>query len=117
MNSGTDFAGTDGWTTIMYAAEEIWVTGWKSRRGSYGSLIYTLGLIVSGAWGASSSVYPSGCALDATSNPTMPPALPRFSTMTGWPQLSVSFRPTSREMMSLGPPGTNESMIRIGRLG
>ena len=44
-----------------------------------------------------------------------PPGL--FSTMTGWPQLSVSFSPTMRGKISAVPPGASGTMILIGRLG
>src|SRR5688572_23371896 len=47
----------------------------------------------------------------------MPPALPRLSTMTCWLQASVSFWASSRESVSLGPPGTNGAMKRIDLLG
>jgi len=47
----------------------------------------------------------------------MPPALPRLSMTTVWPQLSVSFWPSSRESVSLGPPAPNGAMNGIGLLG
>jgi hypothetical protein len=41
----------------------------------------------------------------------------RFSISTGWPHASLILWPIRRATMSLGPPGGNGTMIRIGRLG
>src|SRR4051812_30008621 len=46
------------------------------------------------------------------------PAAPtRFSTSTGWPRRSASFGASSRELMSVGPPGAKGTTQWIGRLG
>src|SRR4051794_18545147 len=41
----------------------------------------------------------------------------RVSMMTGWPQLSVIFCPSTRARMSVDPPGANGTMILIGFSG
>src|SRR5262245_53165740 len=47
----------------------------------------------------------------------MPFAPGRLSTITCWPQVSVSFWATARAMMSTPPPAACGTMIRTGRLG
>src|SRR6266849_9018921 len=41
----------------------------------------------------------------------------RVSMMTGWPQLSVIFCPSTRARISVDPPGANGTMILIGFSG
>src|SRR5690242_17129135 len=48
---------------------------------------------------------------------TLPPAPARLSTMTGWPSDSASLPPTTRAIVSLGPPGRKPTTKRIGRVG
>src|SRR5690242_10357431 len=47
----------------------------------------------------------------------LPPAPPRFSTITGWPRLAPRRSATMRPRMSVGPPGGNGRMSRMGLLG
>src|SRR6185503_19429247 len=63
------------------------------------------------------SVYPSGAARAASAAPRPPPAPPRFSITTVWPQICDSFSPTRRAEMSVAPPGGNGTMKRTGRCG
>ena len=63
------------------------------------------------------SVWPSGAAFAAISEPTMPLAPGRVSTMTCWPQASVNFCPIRRPTMSGPEPGEDSAMMRIGRVG
>src|SRR5262245_3270375 len=49
--------------------------------------------------------------------PMMPFAPGRLSTITCWPQVSVSFWATARAMMSTPPPVACGTMIRTGRAG
>src|SRR6185503_15540946 len=63
------------------------------------------------------SVYPSGAARAASAAPRPPPAPPRFSITTVWPQICDSFSPTRRAEMSVAPPGGNGTMKRTGFCG
>src|SRR6185503_2870030 len=63
------------------------------------------------------SVYPSGAARAASAAPTPPPAPPRFSITTCWPQICESFSPRSRAEMSVAPPGGKGTMKRTGFCG
>src|SRR5580704_1530184 len=47
----------------------------------------------------------------------LPPAPPRFSITTVWPQISSSFLPTRRAVMSVEPPGVNGTTMRTGFAG
>src|SRR5678815_616353 len=60
-----------------------------------------------------SSVWPSGTAFAAISEPSVLPAPGRFSTTTVWPQASVSFCPRMREKMSAAPAGAADIFSRI----
>jgi hypothetical protein len=51
------------------------------------------------------------------SNPRMPPTAPRLSITTVCPMFSCNFAPTSLARMSLGPPGANGTIKRIGLVG
>src|SRR3954466_7310033 len=64
-----------------------------------------------------SSVKPSGAAFATICAPIAVLAPARFSITTGWPQCSLIRWPTKRAMRSVGPPGGNGTMMRIGRLG
>src|SRR3954452_15865585 len=64
-----------------------------------------------------SSVKPSGAAFATICAPIAVLAPARFSITTGWPQCSLMRWPTKRAMRSVGPPGGNGTMMRIGRLG
>ena len=64
-----------------------------------------------------SSVRPSGADFATICAPIAVLAPARFSITTGWPQCSLMRWPTKRAMMSVGPPGGNGTMMRIGRLG
>src|SRR6185436_9437591 len=59
----------------------------------------------------------SGAARAASVAPRLPPAPPRFSITTCWPQIWDSFSPSSRAEMSVAPPGGNGTMKRTGRCG
>src|SRR6185295_18204670 len=48
---------------------------------------------------------------------TPPPAPPRFSITTCWPQIWVSFSPRRRAEISVAPPGGNGTMKRTGFCG
>ena len=65
----------------------------------------------------SSSVWPSGRALAASSAEMLPFEPGRLSTTTFWPSRCPSGAPTVRAITSVAPPGGNDTMIRIGRLG
>jgi len=43
IRSGTDFTGSDGWTTSRFGTIAASETGAKSRTGSYGSFAYSAG--------------------------------------------------------------------------
>src|ERR1700704_5944815 len=64
-----------------------------------------------------SNVRPSGAAFATICAPIAVLAPARFSITTGWPQCSLIRWPTKRAMRSVGPPGGNGTMMRIGRLG
>src|SRR5262245_54263382 len=49
--------------------------------------------------------------------PMLPPAPPRLSTTTCWPQDSVILCATRRAMVSVAAPGANGTTMRIGRVG
>ena len=61
-----------------------------------------------------SSVKPSGADFATICAPIAVLAPARFSITTGWPQRSLMRWPTKRAMMSVGPPGGNGTMMRIG---
>src|SRR5471030_1886362 len=63
---------------------------------------------------ATTSVYPSGAALDTSALPTVPPAPARFSTMTCWLIRSPSFCARIRPNVSEFPPGACGTTILIG---
>src|SRR5262245_63919417 len=65
----------------------------------------------------SSSVWPSGRALAASSAEMLPLEPGRLSTTTFWPRRSPRGAPTVRAITSVAPPGGNDTMIRIGRFG
>src|SRR4051812_32013834 len=64
-----------------------------------------------------SSVKPSGADFATICAPIAVLAPARFSITTGWPQCSLMRWPTKRAMRSVGPPGGNGTLMRIGRLG
>src|SRR5690242_7333479 len=64
-----------------------------------------------------SSVRPSGADFATICAPIAVLAPARFSITTGWPQRSLMRWPTKRAMRSVGPPGGNGTMIRMGRFG
>ena len=64
-----------------------------------------------------SNVNPSGADFATICAPIAVLAPARFSITTGWPQCSLMRWPTKRAMRSVGPPGGNGTMMRIGRLG
>ena len=64
-----------------------------------------------------SSVKPSGADFATICAPIAVLAPARFSITTGWPQCSLMRWPTKRAMMSVGPPGGNGTMMRIGAVG
>ncbi len=51
-----------------------------------------------------STVCPSGSAERTLRAARLPPAPPRFSMMTDWPHLSLSFCATNRATVSANPP-------------
>ena len=59
--------------------------------------------------------FPPPRTLDAT--PTTLPAPGRFSTITCWPHISVSFGPIVRASASVALPAPNGTMMRIGLVG
>src|SRR5882724_1500673 len=63
------------------------------------------------------SVRPSGADFATICAPIAVLAPARFSITTGWPQCSLMRWPTNRAIRSVGPPGGNGTMMRIGRLG
>src|SRR5205085_7890031 len=63
------------------------------------------------------SVRPSGADFATICAPIAVLAPARFSISTGWPQRSLMRWPTKRAMRSVGPPGGNGTMMRIGRFG
>src|SRR5688572_21286378 len=91
--------------------------GAKSFSESYGSFLKRPGLIERLPTNPSSSVCPSGGALATISDPTMPFAATRLSTITGCPTRSASLSPTARATVSLTPPGGLSAITRIGRSG
>src|SRR3982750_1968086 len=62
------------------------------------------------------SVYPSGAALAARSEPIVPPAPGRFSTITWVPSAAESFGARMREIVSAVPPGGKVAISLIGCL-
>src|SRR6476660_9376274 len=64
-----------------------------------------------------SSVKPSGVDFATICAPIAVLAPARFSITTGWPQCSLMRWPTKRAIRSVGPPGGNGTMMRIGRFG
>ena len=62
-------------------------------------------------------VWPSGAAFATTSDPMLPPAPGRLSTMNCWLNDSESLAATSRAVTSTPPPDTAPTMIRTGRDG
>jgi hypothetical protein len=76
-----------------------------------------LGLITSAPALTMPTVVPSGADFATMSVPSTPPWPGRLSTTTVWPVISDMRCPTTRAMMSLGPPGGNGTISRIGFLG
>ena len=64
-----------------------------------------------------SSVKPSGADFATICAPIAVLAPARFSITTGWLQRSLMRWPTKRAMRSVGPPGGNGTMMRIGAVG
>ena len=64
---------------------------------------------------AISSILPSGGALATALAAIMPAAPVRFSTMTGWPNVSLSGSTIRRAEISMPPPAGKPEMIRIVR--
>ena len=90
----------------------------KSRTGSKGSRGISGGFITC-AVAAISSVWPSGAARATTSVPMALPAPGRFSTTTGWRQVSNSAAASERARMSDGPPrriGHDDAHGRSGQV-
>src|SRR4029450_3418494 len=76
-----------------------------------------LGLIASAPALAMAIVYPSGAAFATTSVPTTPPWPDRLSITIGCLGVSDRRCPTTRAIMSLGPPGGNGTINLIVLLG
>jgi hypothetical protein len=66
---------------------------------------------------AMTSVYPSGAARTISIVPTMPPAPPLLSTMTGCPSCFPNGSAMMRATTSVEPPGANGTIILTGRVG
>ena len=66
---------------------------------------------------ATSRVWPSGAARATEVAPVTCAAPPLFSTMTCWPQASVSFWPKARATTSVTPPAAAVTTRLIGRDG
>ena len=62
-------------------------------------------------------VSPSGLALASVCEPMMPPALAKFSTITGCPKMLPSRSATGRMAMSGPEPAAYGTMKRIGLVG
>src|SRR6218665_678250 len=79
--------------------------------------LYSPGLAAGGPGVPWITVSPSGGWRKAASTPIEPPAPGRFSTTTGWPSLSLRILASSRELLSVMPPGVNGTTKLIGRVG
>src|SRR5262249_7613182 len=64
-----------------------------------------------------SRVYPSPPARAAAAMPILPPAPPRFSTITGLPSASPSALLISRAAMSVPPPAGKHTLMGVCRSG
>jgi hypothetical protein len=109
-------AGSLGFAASMMSWMETSAIGTK-RSGSKLSLAYIAWFTTIGAGCVKSRVWPSAGALYTASAPMLPAAPERFSTVTGWPNLSRSLSATTRASRSVPPPGTNGTMIWIGFAG
>jgi hypothetical protein len=89
----------------MFGTIATRLTGAKSFTASHGSLRYRLGLMPCVPAVTINSVWPSAVALAATSVPMLPLTPGRFSMITGWPNDSLIFCPTTRARMSVAPAG------------
>ena len=109
------FTGNPGCVIRMQGCCVIGTTGSNALRTSNGTrrvapTIFSVSV-------PANSVYPSGAARALISVATMVPPPVRLSTTTVCPQRSVSICATVRLIMSRPPPGTDETMMRIGRSG
>ena len=64
-----------------------------------------------------SMVWPSGSAFATMPTPSVPPAPPRFSTITGWPIWVDTCSITARATMSTALPAVNGTITRTGLVG
>jgi hypothetical protein len=62
-------------------------------------------------------LWPSGSWVATHFAPTSPPAPRRFSTITGWPSVVLSFSARMRAIVSEALPGVTPEMKRTGLLG
>src|SRR5262245_66254292 len=69
------------------------------------------------ALGQTGRVYPSGAARATAAVPRLPPAPPRFSTITGLPKASPSWVFISLAAMSVPPPAGKQATMVICRSG
>src|SRR5262245_36925713 len=116
MSSFTDLAGTAGFTIRMLVESTACVTGMRSLKVSNGIFLERLGLITS-AMVPSSTVCPSGTALETMSAAMVPEWPGRLSTMTCWPRLPVSLTLSARAVTSVPPPGAKPMTRRTGLVG
>ena len=116
MTSFSVFAANEGCAANRFGNFDNCVTGVKSRTGSYGSLVYSDGLMVSDE-ATTSKVCPSGAALVTISVPLMVPAPGRLSTITVCLKISVSRAAINRAVRSVDAPGDCGTTMRIGRDG
>src|SRR6266568_4186530 len=112
MNCFRSCAGSAGFTTSTPGGppkSAMWV---KSRSGSNGKLFESAGAMQCVATPETTSVYPSGAAFATSSEPMMPPAPARFSTMKFSFKISLSLCDTRRPSVSAVPPGAKGTMMR-----
>jgi hypothetical protein len=105
--------GSDGCATSTELDVTSCVSGVKSATGSYGSLGYSVALIV---WlvNETSRLLPSGGDLATVSAAMLPPAPDLFSTITLRPSSRPISGASSRAIVSVLPPGGVPTHSRIG---
>jgi hypothetical protein len=110
----TDETGSDGCVISSSGESVVWLTGRKSRIGSYCRFLCIIGASTSVVMPPRYIVYPSAGDLTKSIAPITPPPPGRLSITTFCPQLSVSFCPSSRPRMSVGPPAGKDMTILSG---
>src|SRR4029077_4389062 len=116
-SSCTVLACTEGCTTSHIGTTTARDTGWRSRKGSYGSDLNRCGAVVITLESLMRTVRPSGGDLAVRSAAVVLPAPGRFSTTNCWPSAPLHFAARMRASVSGLPPGARPTRTRTGFCG